>query len=86
MSLEQQGLTKTENEIYTILNDGGNHRRREFFHLFCDEIEEHKKVNVLRQHMSNLRKKIRPKGLEIVMITTGVKSFYRMVRSLHPIE
>lgn len=72
-------LTETEQKIYDLLSDGRDHNRYDVKDSFGDEFTTQK---CLRVHLSNMRKKLNPAGIDIVCSWNGRAISYRMVRML----
>jgi hypothetical protein len=72
--------TPTETKILKALSDGQYHCRYELLGLFSNDETQ---FNVLSQHITNMRGKMRPRGEDIVhyLNPEGRKGvFYRQVR------
>ena len=69
-------LTPTEDRIVKLLLDGADHSRKELCACLNDELSD-----CLPVHLTKIRKKIRPQGLDIVCDRIAMR--YRMVRLLH---
>ena len=74
--------TPTERRILALLADGRAHTRAELLALLSDDLGAPSNV---RAHVSNLRRRLRPKGEEIVCeVRYRCQVCYRHVRLLTP--
>jgi len=74
-------VTPTQRRMAALLADGKPHTRRELHALLWDE---QGKLSNICEHLSRLRKIIRPQGEEIVCEIVHRKICYRHVRLLRP--
>jgi DNA-binding CsgD family transcriptional regulator len=74
-------FTPTERRIMEILIDGSDHHKEELAKCMEHDTE----LRTLAQHISNMRKKLRPKGFDILLSMNG-KLYYRCVRLLSFVE
>jgi hypothetical protein len=74
--------TPTQRRILAVLADGLGHRKAELWACLGDEKAT---KFVLATHLCNLRKKLRPRGYDIVAVRTneGPHPHYRWVRLLY---
>jgi len=70
--------TKTEMKILKILSDGQRHHIEEM-RLEMDDIGQCR----VKMHVSNIRKKLKSKGEDIVCVFRNRRTFYQHVRLLH---
>ena len=74
---DERGFTETQRKMLAVLSDGMPHRPRELHACLWDEMGH---TNNIQNHLSNIRKILRPKGQDIVCeIGRGV-TWYRLVR------
>jgi len=73
------GYTPTQAAMIKVLSDGQRHRREELHACLPDELGG--LINV-HNHLSKLRKKLRPKGEDIVCELYERRIHYRHVRIL----
>ena len=69
------GWTPTEAKIMAVLDDGLPHSAKDLLPSLGDEYGEEQTIRV---HISNIRKKLRPRGLDIL----GRPGEYQQVRLL----
>lgn len=74
------GWTRTEERILALLSDGVPHTRKEIHQLLWDDRGP---LANIQQHLSNMRKRLRPVGKEIVCELVNRRICYRMVRLLN---
>lgn len=72
--------TPTEKKILNHLNDGMRHKRRD---LMADCMDELASRTSFRNSVCRLRKKLRPKGQDIVCELADGTINYRHIRLLH---
>ena len=72
-------FTPIQKAILKVLDDGYAHKREELREALADELSE---VACVNNHLSNLRKKLRPIGQDIVCELQSRKICYRWVRLL----
>ena len=75
---KSNGYTPIERAILTILSDGKGHPADEL-HKCCGPSSR----SALRKHISCIRKKLKPRGENIVFVNTGKGLRYQLVRLLH---
>ena len=61
-------FTPTQNRLFNVLRDGLSHSKQELKDQLRDELQAD---NGLNKHVSNMRKILRAKGLDIVCKTHG---------------
>ena len=71
------GYTPTEKKIMAVIDDGQWHNRAELLPCLWDDQNE-KPMSALEMCMSDLRKKLEPRGRDVV----GRNGAYRLVRLL----
>ena len=71
-------LTPTENIIVGILSDGFAHKRIDLLSA-CDSDGLMESVT-LQNHISNIRKKVRPVGRDVIFQRIAGVSYYRLVK------
>lgn len=76
-------FTPTEKRIMVVLSDGHRHRFDEMYGCIDDEQANH--LNTLTRHVSAMRKKLRRRGLDILLEKNG-RMHYRVVRLLNTQE
>jgi hypothetical protein len=69
-------LTPTQRRVFLLLQDGQPHAPREIRTLLPEDLGS--LVNV-RQHLSRLRRKLRPAGQDIRFERLGLQVAYRLV-------
>lgn len=74
--------TRTESRLFDLLKDGEPHPASEMIPLVDDRAE---RINV-QLHLSNMRKKLTPKGLLILCVYHNRKYQYRLVRRINTDE
>src|SRR5687767_10791339 len=72
-------FTEVEWRIYQILSDGLRHRTVRFRECLYDELS---KNDAVKSHMSRMRKKLQPRGYDIVCEFRNKTTNYRLVRLL----
>jgi hypothetical protein len=75
-------FTKVEKRILDVLSDGLPHRKEELHPCLSDELGP---VTNAQRHISSIRKKIRPKGEDIVCELVARRINYRHVRLLRSV-
>lgn len=82
MGIEINGLLPTHQRIMKVLLDGLPHKRSELHACLQDELADSKTVI---SHLCNLRKILRPKGLDVVCRSFGGRGYHRfqLVRLLN---
>lgn len=73
------GFTRTESDIHQLLSDGLPHSYTEIRKCLWDEMAT---KSVIQMHISNLRKKVQAKGMDILPQFINRVFHYRMVRLL----
>lgn len=73
-------FTKTEQRIIAILADGEPHARKELIVCLNDELAS---FGALKVHLSNIRKKLKTQGEDIVFVASYKCWGYRQVRFLN---
>lgn len=85
--ISKKPFTATEQRILYVLRDGLDHSKDELRGVLDDELAG---PACLQNHIKNIRKRLRPKGQDIVcVIAQGQKKVYRQVRKLnyeHPAD
>lgn len=74
-------FTPTEQRFIDLLSDGLSHTKSEMMQCLWDEHNERPLV-AMQMHVSRIRKKLRPKGEDLVCEVSGYRIFYRHVRML----
>jgi len=75
-----RGSTLTvQQKMLAVLSDGLPHTRRELFACLYDTSPDTRLANI-QQHISHLRKQLRPQGLGIVCELVSRRICYRQVR------
>lgn len=69
----------THTRIMAVLRDGQPHTRMELFGCLNDDLQSYRNVAV---HISKIRKKLRPKGVDILLQKMNGRTHYRLVRLL----
>lgn len=69
--------TPTEQRMLDLLGDGQPHRREELHACLYDDLSV---CSNIQPHLSRIRRKIRPRGLEIVCELLSRRICYRLVR------
>lgn len=72
-------FTPTEQRMLNILNDGFRHSKKELATCLDDELTEAKTI---LWHLFNLRRKLKPKGLGVLIEKDKGSTYYRQVRFL----
>ncbi len=72
-------FTKVETRILNVLSDGLAHHKTELHGCLNDELGP---VSNIQMHISNMRKKLLPKGENIICELSNRRIFYRHVRLL----
>ncbi len=81
-----QGLTATEQRVMDILSDGYSHLAKELVETFNDPDQAHYKRSVAKV-ITQIRKFIRPKGMDIVCVVDNRRYKYLLVRRMvSPVE
>jgi DNA-binding response OmpR family regulator len=70
-------FTPTEQRFLALLSDGLPHDRRELHSLLWDEYSE---LSAIQVHLSNIRKRLRPRGEDIICELHARTIKYRWVR------
>ncbi len=76
-------FTKTEGKMLQILSDGLAHTREEIFSCLPDDLG---RLSNIRKHFTNIRKKIRPIGQDIICELKDRRICYRHVRLINRSE
>jgi DNA-binding transcriptional ArsR family regulator len=76
--LDAPVYTPTQKRILAILADGNMHLKEELYCCIDDELAN--KDGTLRFHMSKLRLKLRPQGLDVICQYHYKRYYYRQVR------
>jgi DNA-binding response OmpR family regulator len=75
--------SKTEQKIYDTLCDGRVHKFEELYeHLTNGDCSR----DAVSAHVGRMRKKLRPRGLDIVCVFRNRKTQYQMIRPLYSSE
>lgn len=69
-------LTPTERKLAALLADGQPHTRREIHALICDSLDP---LSNIRQHVCNLRAKLKGQGQDIDCVLLGGHICYRQI-------
>ena len=72
-------FTPTQSRILRVLSDGRRHSRKEIHGCLVDELGE---LSNIQAHLSNIRKKLRPIGEDIICEFYQRTIYYRHVRLL----
>jgi hypothetical protein len=80
----QRGFTPTEQSILAVLADGLPHPPDEIKAAIDEDNPSMVAITNLRNHISNIRKKLRPKGHTVVCEIHNRTVHYRHVRLLKP--
>ncbi len=72
-------LTATQTKIITLLADGLPHTREELFACLPDDMGN---LDNVKQHISNIRAKLKPRGEDVVSRLVNGKWSYQHVRLL----
>lgn len=76
-----ENLTHTEKKILSVLSDGSAHRRKELFACLPDQAGDDKNLRTnIQQHISRLRRKLRPHGQDIICEIAESSVRYRHIR------
>ncbi len=70
-------FTKVEHKVLGLLSDGLPHPRKEVFDSFE---EPHMALSTMRHHISNVRRKLRLIGQDIICGVAGRRIYYQHVR------
>lgn len=81
--MEGNGFTPTHKRMLAVLADGLPHRREELHACLSDELGP---INNIHVHISNMRKKLRARGQDIVCEVVNRRFLYRHVRLLASAE
>ena len=81
MASNGREYTPTQRKMMEVLSDGQRHRRIELHACLVDELGP---LSNITAHISNLRKKLRPKGQDIICEFSSRVIYYRLVRLLGP--
>lgn len=73
------GFTPTQLCILSVLSDGLAHTGDELRHCLPDDMAQ---SGTLRMHLTNIRKKLRPHGQDILIEFIRFRVHYRQVRLL----
>lgn len=74
------GFTATENRIVELLSDGRPHRREEIHALLSDNLAA---LPAIQVHISNIRKKIKLRGEDILCTLVNRQIHYQHVVLLY---
>ena len=77
--VSKNGMTPTERRLVEVFKDGDMHAPFELKSCLHDDLGDMGNVAV---HITKLRKKLRPKGLDVMCQRIDGFSYYRMVRLL----
>jgi DNA-binding response OmpR family regulator len=78
--MTSNGFTPTERAILKVLEDGKPHPRDELRACLPDKLGNFQNVNV---HVTNLRRKLRPRGHNVVCLLIQRRIHYQHVMLLH---
>ena len=81
--MSTNGFTPIEQAMLDILDDGQPHPLKELHACLYDTMSPLKNA---RNHVSNIRRKLRPRGRDILVQFIDHKINYRQVRLLGPAE
>ena len=73
------GYTPTEKRIINLLSDGRAHSREEIHELLEDELSP---LSAINYHITNLRSKVKGRGLIILCVSVRRNLRYQLVREL----
>lgn len=81
-------LSKTENKIYSILSDGRVHKFDELCACLTngDTAKEINKRDAVNSHLARMRKRLRPRGLDILCVVRNRQFQYQMIKPLYSSE
>lgn len=79
--MDMSKFTPIQKKIVSMLLDGEPHKIKELMGCIDDELADYQ---TLRQHMSFIRPKIRPGGIDIICQFIQRQRQYRMVRLYKP--
>lgn len=74
-------FTPTQLRLLAVLNDGLPHSRRELCNCVPNDMTSWATIKV---HLSNIRKKIRPRGEDVLCVVRCRRIHYQLVRLLPP--
>lgn len=72
-------LTDIQQKIFGVLSDGRIHAPEEMRGCLWDELAG---IEQIRNHISQMRLSIRPKGYDVVYVARGPEQGYQLVRLL----
>ena len=75
-------FTPTQTRILHVLNDGKRHHKDDLYPCIEDELADH--YSSLKNHLSCIRKRLRPRGEDIIVELWERRTYYRWVRMLWP--
>ena len=70
-------FTPTEQRIMDLLDDGLPHRREELHRCLSDELAA---LSAIQPHLSRLRRRLNPKGIDILCILKDRTLHYQKIR------
>lgn len=79
MPRQKSLFTPTEQRMLEILNDGFRHSKEELARCLDDDLT---RTQTIIWHLFNLRRKLKPKGLGVLIEKERGKHYYRQVRFL----
>ena len=79
MTDKDKPFTPTEQRLLTILSDGMPHKRSELLAVLPDELGGFGNV---RKHLTQIRKRLRPRGEDVICEFYQRSYYYRHVRLL----
>lgn len=74
-------LTPTEMRLYRTLSDGNRHTKKDLHDCLDDDMAGRTAV---KKHITEIRKKLRPRGLDVTCERHDGSVCYRLVRMLSP--
>jgi hypothetical protein len=80
MSYSRNGYTATERRMLKVLADGKPHKAEQLRRCLSDDLGE---VCNIAPHLSNLRRKLRRVGEEIICRKYGTANYYMRVKLLY---
>jgi hypothetical protein len=81
--VDLNGFTEVQRRMLKVLSDGLRHRPKELHSCLVDELGP---ISNVQPHLSHIRKKLRPKGQDIICEVLSRKYYYRWVILLQGVK
>lgn len=72
-------FTLTQVRMLRVLSDGRPHSKMELWHCLEDDLSA---ITAIKPHLTRIRKRLNPKGEDIVCVVNHRRNYYQHVRLL----